>query len=108
MVASEKSVAKAQEDKKFYKLEVTFDPKMGMQIKQDSNQVGPFDIMGALNVVHGLHLKYFVDEFSKQIKGSGQPELSPEQKKQFDEAMQKTLTEMGLDKDGKPVVKDGV
>ncbi len=55
MVASPKTVSEAQKDKRYYKLEVVFDPKMGMQIKQDSNQVGPFDIMGALSVVHGMH-----------------------------------------------------
>ncbi len=83
MVASPKTVAEAQKDRRYYKLEVVFDPKMGMQIKQDSNQVGPFDIMGALSVVKGLHEKYFIDAFSKQINqdSSKQTPMTPEQQK---------------------------
>lgn len=99
MVATQKTVNEANKDKRFYKLEVVFDPKLGMQIKQDSNNVGPFDIMGALSVVHGIHKKFFVDEFSRQI-GSNVPRPTPDQQKKFDEAMKKTNDELNKSGEG--------
>ena len=105
MVASPKTVAEFNKDRRFYKLEVVFDPKSGMQIKQDSNQVGPFDIMGALMVVHGMHQKYFVDAFSQQIN-KPEPKLNEEQRKRFDDAMKKTLNDMGLDEKGDLIKED--
>jgi len=100
MVASPKTVAKANEDKRFYHLEIVFDPKMGMQIKQNSNQVGPFDIIGALDIVKGLHEKYFIDSFSQQAQAKN---MDPETKAKFDEALQKTFKEMGLDEKGNKI-----
>ena len=98
--ASQKSVNKEAEDKTFYKLTVVWDPKMGMQIQQNSNKVGPADIIMCLEVVKGLHTKYFVDIYSEQIAKIAKQQMDPETKQKFDEAMAKTLDELGLNPDG--------
>jgi hypothetical protein len=74
-VASQKSVEKAQEEKVFYSLDVTWDPKQGMQIRQNSNRVGPADIIMALEVVSGMHKKYFIDAFSQQVAQNAVPAI---------------------------------
>jgi hypothetical protein len=78
MVASQKSVNKEAETYPSYTLNIVFDPK-GMRINQIPVKVSPFEVIGALDVVKGLHLKYFHD----MMTGNGNL-VSPEDSKQME------------------------
>lgn len=81
---------KENNEKVFYSLYVVWDSEKGMQVQQNSNKVGPADIMMALGVVKGLHEKYFIDMFSQSVAMKTMEQLTPEQQ----EAIKKNLNEV--------------